>query len=259
MKYEYAVRTLANNVTERIYPEQLHDKLLRETLRREDLKDESGVYRLYVRYRSDAPHFYARSKIRRNIGGTGHDSENHDRKVKGLVTYGNTTNPLTIGHYEFAGPKDIEFVPLCRLQNYEWQSERKFVLSDDTYVRFDVLGRSGTMNLTEKEPFVAIEVVDTHFSEQEAFTALREFSAKLPLIVLYYYVQSDGKLNHMENTRGEAGRLRITHYIADGSFWINDERFEEKYQRLQSRIGNDPALYYNAVMAEVVNKLIGKR
>ena len=63
------------------------------------------------------------------------------------------------------------------------------------YIIFDILGRYNELTFTNKYPFIAIEIVDTHFHSQESFKVLLELSKNLPIIILYYFVSKEPYLN----------------------------------------------------------------
>lgn len=254
MKYEYALKNDDNGGYERVYPSSLHDAVFRESLKSETLLDSEQKVRLYPRYRKDAPHFYARSSIRRRLASKPKDTSAHDREVKSLVSFGNNADPLTVGYYDF--PKgEKEFQEIYRLRDYEWDSECSYVIDRYNYVQFDVLGRSKKIGLREKQPLVAIEVVDTHFIDKKSFNKIRQMTRFNPLVVIVYFLFGEGKLNHKKYTRGNAARLRANFYIEDGSFWIGKYRLEEKHfsKKINFKSEDD---YYDAVRALEVNEYI---
>lgn len=91
-----------------------------------------------------------------------------------------------MGYYERPWNKDKGFESLLKLKyEYQWGTEVQFGLVYGKFVRFDIFGRSkDEIQLTDRCPLVAIEIVDTHFHSREAFKVLLETSRNIPLSLL---------------------------------------------------------------------------
>jgi len=103
------------------------------------------------------------------------------------------------------------------------------------------------MSLTDKFPFVAIEIVDTHFHSQQAFVVLLEASKNIPIVIAYLFVPVMPHYNCVNSPErsNSYSKVRLQCYIADGSFWIRNERIEddEAYKITPER----PEVYYNLI------------
>ena len=141
---------------------------------------------------------------------------------------------------------DKGFDHLLKVKDYEWNVEVPFGLMYGKYLRFDILGRSrAELQLTDRYPFVAIEIVDTHFHSQSAFAALLEATRNLPLVVAYCFVQVTPRYNCVNKPvkSNSYSRVRLQCYMADGSFWVRNERMEE----LHEVSPQEPTVYYNLI------------
>jgi len=83
-------------------------------------------------------------------------------------------------------------------------------------VRHDVFGASPRLGMSERRPWIALEVIATHHLDEGTFQSLLDLSAEIPLIVAFdligvpnYFLQ----LDEMNLT------LRVIYYIYDGCVW----------------------------------------
>ncbi len=152
-----------------------------------------------------------------------------------------------IGYYDRPwDKKDKGYNTLIKIRDYKWDKEVKFGLIYGKYVKFDVFGRSESeLQLTDRFPFIAIEVVDTHFHSKQAFKALLKTSKNIPLIIVYMFLPVTPHLNSVNKPLPSSpySSLRVQCYISDGSFWYRNERLEELYDVSPS----DADVYYNLV------------
>jgi hypothetical protein len=183
---------------------------------------------LGIRDRKGNLHYYQKKNFRISLDGKSKDSSAHDGQVKALTSFLNNNEKIVIGHYVFDSGEKI-FQPIIHLKNFSWQKEVTFSISESGYMRCDILGRSNDFCWSEKSPYVALEVVDTHFSSKETFIALMELSKNLPVIIGYYFLKESGKFNNMGNSSRSNGysKLRLSCYILDGGFWILDDRLND--------------------------------
>ncbi len=147
-------------------------------------------------------------------------------------------------------------------KDYYFSKEVKQSINESKYFIADIYGISKSLNKSEKEPHIAIEVIDSHFPNFETFNYLRKLTKDSCLIILFYYLGFEPKINQMLNSKGDGnnGKLRISHYMQDGSFWISDERIEEKdYSYIKSYQTDidftNKEEYYKAIKELVLDKL----
>lgn len=221
----------------------------RAELRARDLRDErDGKIELGIRNHPKTPHFFERRRIRTDLEPGARESEAHENAKRMVRAFLSKYKKHDIGYYERPWYKQNEgFESLLKLKDeYQWGTEIQFGLVYGKFVRFDIFGRlKDEIQLTDKCPLVAIEIVDTHFHSQEAFKVLLETSRNIPLIVAYYFVPVAPRFNCVNTPERSNGysRIRIQCYIADGSFWFRNERVEE----VSSVTPERPDLYYNFI------------
>jgi len=117
------------------------------------------------------------------------------------------------------------------------------------------------LRLTDKEPLIIIEVIDTHFPDCNVFNLLRDYSKQIPIIIILYFVKYIPKMNYFKVKGLPNPRLIVKYYIDNGSFWIGTERIEEKdysYIKTYKTPVNfdDPEQYYKAVLELEIKKVM---
>ncbi|MCU4379629.1 hypothetical protein [Acinetobacter haemolyticus] len=245
-----------NNEWKIVYYHELTDVGLRNFLRTQDLYDsEEKNIVLGIRNREDLPHFYQKRGVRRSLNGPRDSSTYHDQQRNDLLSVLEEYDNVLVGFYEFTPTKtaDKSFEPITILKKYNWNKEVTFSVAEKGYVRFDLLGQAKNLCLTDKQPYFALEVVETHFSSLEAFSALIKLSRQLPFVIGYFFINKKNYFNQLsENTRRKStSNLRLTCYISDGDFWILDERFYDKREQPENI-----EVYYNEVKERVTSKFM---
>ena len=264
MKYPYAIY-LEDNKWEKVFPNQLNDTDFRAKLRGVYLFDKNKTYRLFIRFRKDCPHFYSRGKNRENFTSE-KDTDEHNKTIQILIRFFRKKEYLRICHYAWTqvnkdNNEKPELIDIYKIKNYEWNTEVKQVISADGFVKSDIVGRSKTLELSDNNPQIIVEVVHTHFLTFESFNRYRLISEHIPLVVLIYFVQERGKYNNMKSSKRneQLGFLRLSFYMLDGSFWVNDERFEEVYPNLEKCNLNNRKDYFNAVREFKIKDILNKK
>ncbi|HEI8440601.1 TPA: hypothetical protein SLF30_001284 [Acinetobacter baumannii] len=247
-----------NNEWKIVYYHELTNVSVRNFLRTKYLYDsEEKKLELGIRNREDFPHFYQKRGIRRSLNGKRDNSTYHNQQVYDLFANLVKYNNVLVGFYEFSkiNVDDKSFEPITILKKYNWSKEVTFAVSRNGYVRFDLLGQAMNLSLTDKQPYFALEVVETHFSSFAAFSALIELSKQLPLVIGYFFIKKGNYFNQLSENkkRKSTANLRLTCYISDGDFWIRDERFYEERVRPE-----DIEVYYNEVKERVTKVYMEK-
>ncbi|CAD7713005.1 hypothetical protein LMG31884_03860 [Xanthomonas hydrangeae] len=220
----------------------------RAGLRERDLRDErDGIFELGIRNHPKTPHFFELRRIRTDLEPAVKESEAHEEQKRMVRAFLSKYEKHDMGYYERPWNKDKGFESLLKLKyEYQWGTEVQFGLVYGKFVRFDIFGRSkDEIQLTDRCPLVAIEIVDTHFHSREAFKVLLETSRNIPLVVAYYFIPVAPRLNCVKKPERSNGysRIRLQCYIADGSFWFRNERVEE----MAGVAPESPDVYYNFI------------
>ncbi|EGQ7845367.1 hypothetical protein QNE88_004782 [Vibrio alginolyticus] len=254
-KYNVAYYKNENDNWEPVSQKELFDDIRRAELRNRDLRDKpQGLLGLGIRNHPQTPHFYQKKTIRVNIDCGVNESDEHERQKNMLCNFLNKYPKHNFGYFESPwNDSDKGFESFLKTRDYEWDTEVRFGLVYGKFVVFDVYGRSKVnIALTDTNPFVAIEVVDTHFHSRDAFKALLKASKDLPLIVGYMFISQTPKLNCVKKTKNASWfcKNRIHCYISDGSFWIRNERIEDIHQLSL----DDLDTYYNFIREKLYNE-----
>lgn len=172
---------------------------LRSFLRTQYLYDspEKSI-ELGIRNREDSPHFYQKRGIRRSLNGRRDSSTYHDEQIDILQEELKSYSKILVGFYEFSKNQEKSFERISLLKDYNWAKEVTFAVTEKGYVRFDIFGQSKTLSLTDKQPYFALEVVETHFISLEAFSALLDLSKKQPIIVGYFFIKKKNYFNKLD-------------------------------------------------------------
>lgn len=257
-KFNEAYYKDENNNWEVILYRELTNPNNRAIYREKQLFNEiNGNKILGIRNHPSTPHFYQKLFLRMNIESGISETVEHNMNQEMIMNFLNKYKKNSFGFYESPWEKeksDKGFDNIIKLKEYSWGKEVKFGLIHGKYIVFDILGRSDSFNLLDTTPFVAIEVVDTHFHSKETFKVLLALSRNLPILILYYFVSQAPYLNQVSKPlrSNSFTKNRIYHYISDGSFWITNDRLEDTVECDIGPIMIDE--YYNYIIDMLRNK-----
>ncbi len=228
-KYDEGIVHLLDGSKITITSKDLEDEGIRVKYKSEKILDSTGEIILYIRSRGISSHYYSRGSSRKNIRDVKYFNNKHKEKIDILFKFLNARDRVRICSYYFENGKPI-LDTIFSFKDYYFSKEVKQSINKKNYFVADIFGISKSLNYTHKEPNIVIETVDTHFPDFKTFNYFRNLTREMPLIILFYYLEFEPKINCMYNNQGESnnGKLRISHYIQDGSFWVGDERIEEK-------------------------------
>jgi hypothetical protein len=228
-KYDIGIVHLTDDSQITITSNDLEDEGIRVKYKGEIIIDSSGENILHIRSRGISSHFYSRGSARKNIRGKKYFNDKHKEKIDILCKFLNARDRVRICCYYFENRKP-KLDTIFSFREYFFSKEVKQSIDRKNYFVADIYGVSKSLNYSNSEPHIAIEVIDNHFPDYDTFNYLRGISKEMPLIILFYYLEFEPIINCMYNNKGDSnnGKLRIAHYIQDGSFWVGDERIEEK-------------------------------
>ena len=98
--------------------------------------------------------------------------------------------------------------------------------------------------MSVRSPWVAIEVINTHFPSEETFSAMLELSKQMPLLIMFDLVTVKTK-KYFINIDLQKNTIRPIFYIYEGSVWHSD--------RIDHEIKSSAILKNK--MTEIENKL----
>jgi len=250
IKNQNIIRVDAKDLTEELIAELKSYELYNT------LEEGEENFRLFPRNsKTRTPHFYSRGERIINFS-TEKDSSYHETIKHGIKKFLTNAQNKTIkfGHYEYDGKNNLS--EIVRIKDYKWECEVKRSLNERGFIKADIAGQyNKTMELSDKKPWIYIEIVDTHFLSCKSFQSYIETSRKIPSLILIYLINPQ----YSYTERVKERYIRVNHYIQEGSFWINERRIEEKeeYKYLKNYIdNNDVKNYYEAIKTSLVDKLI---
>ncbi|MCR1026645.1 hypothetical protein NQT66_17635 [Cellulophaga baltica] len=267
-RYKYDVGIVIENGQEvEIRRYDLEDEGIRTKYKGKLILDKSREFKLYIRNRGKSSHFYSRGKSRKGIHSKKYRTEKHIDRINTIYNFINARDRVRICYYYWEyGSKKPKPETIFTFNNYIFAKEVKQSLTNENYFIADIFGISETLNNSDREPNIAIEVIDSHFPSFKTFNYYRKITKEQSLIVIFYYIEFEMKLNHMMNNKGENnnGKLRISHYMQDGSFWIGEDRIEEKnydfIKTYQEKIDfSDDESYYRAINELELNRIRNSR
>lgn len=222
LEHEIAVYYDENNARHEAKASSLLDPQILADLKQRDLYDETEQKRLQARWAPNMrPHFYEISKSTgTRVLFTGEVDATHNARVAELLKQLADCEPL-----EFVllhpGRGDIaeRAERLASLPEYKWGGEVHRILSKDAIVRHDIFGQTPELRMSIIRPWIAIEVINTHYPEETAFSAMLAASRDFPFVVLFDFTAHPNTFVKVDKF---AKRLRIrpwTFYIKEGALW----------------------------------------
>lgn len=204
-----------------IYASELKDVKIYEKAQKIELFDGSEQIKLAVRTSSNGtPHFYSSGRGVRTVF-DGERDETHDTIVNNICD-----SLKAFSNWSLRLVDDVTLLEEITLPKYEWAPEVHRILNEDVVVRHDIFGQSSEIAMSTRRPWVAIEVIHTHYPEAQAFSALLEASRQIPLIVFFVFsIRPQSWI--LANSKTNILRYRPwTFYIKDGNLYKGAKKTE---------------------------------
>lgn len=177
------------------------------------------------------------------------ESYEHDTKVDEIYDTLIKSNNLKIWFKDFTGYPATNST-ISKLQNYHWNFEvSRELYGFDQRVRFDLFGQCANGTISEKRPELIIEVIDSHFLDENLFVYLRSRTKQMPCVVLFYFISTENMLN-----KSDHNDLRISAFMKDGEFYYGGIQIREFEPEIQEEI-NNPYLYYNQINQNIIKPI----
>jgi hypothetical protein len=188
--------------------------------------------------KNSKPHFriLSNQSQARRVGGVEDNDPTHQKVIKYLVERLNERKKLRISTYVFGGedreeqtifttPKGAD-LQAPQPTDYKWWTEARIQLDSVRYIQPDICGRSNSAFLPLKsEKAVIIEVIQSHYPDEETFHALTTLS-KQNFIVLFFFVAKDGWGSAYSSfDMGDLSTvgIRCAYWLSNGEFFRNGE------------------------------------
>lgn len=190
------------------------------------LTDKSDQVRLRPRVPKDKrSHFYAPDSTSQRGVSEGEDDPAHNDRVRKLLdklTH-QTIWKVVIGRFVDGV---LEREPRFQLEDYLWGKEIHRICSSELVIRHDLFGQSRLPAMSIFRPWVAIEVVNTHFPDEPAFKAMLDLSRQMPLLVLFDVLR-ERIFSYFLKVDDQKGEITPLYYIYEGCVWKGDKQRKE--------------------------------
>jgi len=221
MKFEVAYYEDVNGAVRQIKAKDLASSSIFELASNQTLYDGTGQYRLWPRPHSSAtgrPHFQSREAAKgdRKIFKF-EDDDVHNERIEKLIEKLQSRQRWTISLRKFKAAAPEKSFDLF---NYTWGDEVHRIASSEAFIRHDIFGQASELGMSVRRPWVAIEVINTHYPDEEAFSAFLELSKRFPFIVIF---EMTAKINYFSKINEHSGVIEPIFCIYDGSVWKNGE------------------------------------
>lgn len=216
LKHEFAYYRDADGRQQKVPAYDLKKADVLALSRSQFLTDEDEQFRLVPRA-SDARthHFYIKGSQGPRVF-KGERSVEHDGRVKHLLSRLNEIgDEWQLRYKPSTDSHDVELV----LPAYMWGKEVVRSVEAATAVRHDILGTKLSLATSYLRPTLVIEVIHTHYPEEEAFAGMLSQSARGPYRVVFDHT---ARSNYFLQTEHEGRFLaygRYTWHIKDGAVW----------------------------------------
>lgn len=222
MKFDVAYYVDANCKVQRIKAKDLENNEVFEFASKQTLYDGTGQYRLWPREHGSEtgrPHFQSREAAKGDRKTFKfEDDDEHNKRIEKVLNKLRARPDWTISVKKYGVTEpEITF----NILNYAWGDEVHRIVSSEAFVRHDIFGQAPEIRMSILRPWVAIEVVNTHFPEEEAFSAFLELSNRLPFIVIFELTEKE---NYFSRINASSGTIEPIFWIYDGSVWKNANR-----------------------------------
>lgn len=220
-KHEKAYYFSGGNKIE-ILSKDLDDNKVYLKAKSEILTDETGYTLLRPRQcSSKTSHFYAPNNSDTRKVALYEDNNPHNIQVNYLLKKLGKENSLKIGNTIFENGKAIGFSPIVNLNSHSWKKEVHRIYNHKLTVRHDIFGQSVDLAMSVRSPWVAIEVINTHFPSDETFSAMLDLSKQMPLLIMFDLITEKTK-NYFIKIDLHNGTIIPIFYIYEGSVWYGD-------------------------------------
>ncbi|WP_350327096.1 hypothetical protein [Pectobacterium aroidearum] len=191
------------------------------------LFDKTGYTLLRPRYcENKAPHFYSPNPSDGRTVSCYEKDKSHNNHINYLLRQITNSSKFTIGSSIFKDKKIVGFSPLAVIDNYQWGIEIHRICNNKLTVRHDLFGRAKSLAMSIHHPWVAIEVINTHFPSEESFSAMIELSKQVPFLVMFDLLTEKTK-RYFIKIDVNKGQITPVFYIYEGHVWYGDSICEE--------------------------------
>ena len=204
-----------------IRAEDLGDPITFEHAKNLELYDRSGQVRVYPRDIEDKILHFAVGPSRDAIQIDCEESNPaHDNRVCSLLNVLKKRAQWKVVMQAYVGGGQVSHDLFDLRPQYNWGKEVHRIVGSESIVRHDLFGQAYELDMSIRYPWIAIEVINTHYPEEATFAALIDLSRKLPLVVAFDHV---GRPDHFLRIDPLTGIINTRLYMYRGAIWYLDE------------------------------------
>ncbi|WP_243375467.1 hypothetical protein [Geotalea sp. SG265] len=208
---------VANGKKHEIKASDLTDKDKYQLAKTVNLTDEAELLKLWPRVpEGKRPHFYARSSSKRRVSAVETDPA-HNAQIKTILDKLSSIQVWKVMVNVFIG-KHQEKEILLWLDNYQWGKEVHRICSSELVIRHDLFGQSTFLAMSVSRPWVAIEVINSHYPEEQSFREMLKLSSQVPLLILFDIINVTLR-NYFLKVDERTEEITPLYYIYEGSMW----------------------------------------
>ena len=230
LEYNYAVYVDDEGKTHKIYAYSIQDTAGYETavtLSTEfGLLDPSEQFSIVPRLGGIAKrnHFTALGEPsgRTVFSGEAGNDKTHDIRVEALLEK-LTKSAYFVVESIFNQNKQRSFQLLSKLYEYQWGKEVHRIVSEEAVIRHDLFGQPREIEMSIHRPWVAIEVIHTHFPEEAAFRGMVSVSRAMPLMVLFDCTDVP---DYFLRVLPEQKRIETRLYMLGGAVYLDNNKLD---------------------------------
>lgn len=226
LKYERAYY-YEGSIEKEILATNLSDEQTYFLARSKILFDKSGYTLLRPRqYKDKTCHFYTPNSSDKREVTSFETDKSHNEHIDYLLKLLNSQENFTVGTAIFKDKKIVDISPIAILNQYEWAIETHRICNNKLTLRHDLFGQRRSLAMSIHHPWVAIEVINKHFPEEKAFTAMIELSKQIPFLVMFDLLTEKTK-NYFLKINVQKKQITPVFYIFEGHVWNGDNIQED--------------------------------
>jgi len=181
----------------------------------EQLFDGSGTPLFAIQ--ADTLHFRGEPQASDRSTDRGETNPIHDARVQHILDVLNSRSAWSIEASTYAhGNRFCN--PICNLMTaYQWGSEVYRIISSEATVRHDVFGQAkDIIDMSKSMPWIAVEVINSHYPEDKTFDGIQSTSKNMPLLVLFDLTE---RPDHFLKIDGGSGVISTKLYMYNGNVY----------------------------------------
>lgn len=166
---------------------------------------------------ADTLHFRAPGESVDRAIDRGENNPDHDNRIDNLLKELNSRQTWKVETSGYVARKLVQRILFDLAATYQWGEEVFRIVSSEAAVRHDLFGQARELlDMSQQLPWIAIEVINTHYPEEKTFTGLRDLSRSLPLLVAFDFTK---RPDHFLKVDSQSGTITTKLYMLRGEIF----------------------------------------